>query len=85
MPLSFICDECVERSTESSNAMRFHARLVQLVNQPGRSRPARVDREYLRDRILASFIEAQSAWDNYREHLIQHGVVPAVRFRRVAA
>lgn len=43
-----------------------------------------VDPEYLRDRVLASFSEAQSAWDSYREHLDKHGLVPTVRSKRVA-
>jgi hypothetical protein len=42
------------------------------------------DPEYLKDRILASFSEAQSAWDSYREHLVKHGLVPTVGPKRVA-
>jgi len=85
MPLSFICHACEELAIEASTAIRLHARRVELANDPGRSRRARSDQEYLRDRILASFLEAQSAWDCYREHIIKHGVVPTVRSKMVAA
>jgi len=86
MPLSFICHRCEELAVEAKTAIRSHARQVELAIDPGRrSRRARVDQEYLRDRILASFREAQSAWDCYREHLSKHGVVPTVCSKRVAA
>jgi hypothetical protein len=30
-----------------------------------------------RARLLTSFNDAQSAWDAYREHPIEHGLLPA--------
>jgi len=27
--------------------------------------------------VTASFLEAQAAWDAYRDHLIEHGLLPA--------
>jgi hypothetical protein len=33
-------------------------------------------RQDFRARIIASFKEAQMAWDAYRDHLSEHGLLP---------
>jgi len=35
------------------------------------------ERQETAARVAASFKEAQSAWDAYREHHIQYGLIPA--------
>jgi len=34
-------------------------------------------RQDSRTKLAASFNDAQSAWDAYREHLIEHGILPS--------
>jgi len=57
--------------------MRRHAtdmsKAIQLVRNGGGSEE---QRQELTARLLASFDDAQSAWDTYREHLIEHGLLP---------
>jgi len=36
-------------------------------------------RQAFKARLLASFNDGQSAWDAYREHLIEHGLLPATK------
>jgi len=36
-------------------------------------------RQAFKTRLVASFNDAQSAWDAYREHLIEHELLPAPR------
>ena len=76
MPSTRICPDCERRLTEASQAMRRHAtdmsKAIQLVRNGGGSEE---QRQELTARLLASFDDAQSAWDTYREHLIEHGLL----------
>ena len=79
MPSTPICPGCERRLTEASQAMRRHATdmssaIQLLVRNGGGSEEQRQD---FKARLLASFNDAQSAWDAYREHLIMHGLLPA--------
>ena len=85
MPLSFLCHECNRRSTAASAAMRRHVKMVNVAIDQDRGQLDRMEQQELKDRILASFVEAQEAWDSYREHLVKHGVVSTVRSSRPAA
>jgi hypothetical protein len=76
MPLSFICYECDKLSNDANNAMHRHIRELRLAIQSRRS----VSLELL-EHFWASFFEAESAWDSYREHIHKHGVVPTMRSR----
>ena len=47
-----------------------------LVSNGGGSEEQRQD---FKARLLASLNDAQSAWDAYREHLREHGLLPAAK------
>jgi hypothetical protein len=40
-----------------------------------REKPSEEEREEFVAKLVASFNAAQSAWDTYREHLVQHGLL----------
>jgi hypothetical protein len=77
MPQVLICRGCEERLTKASNAMRRHASVmytaIQLV-QSGRTEELKKD---FTVSLLATLMDAESAWDTYRKHLIEHGLLPA--------
>ena len=85
MPLSFLCYECGKRSNAVSDAMRRHVKVVHVAIDQNGGQLDRIEQQELKDTILASFVEAQAAWDSYREHLVKHGVVSTVRSSRPAA
>jgi hypothetical protein len=69
-----ICPVCDQRLTDAANAMRRHGalttRAITLVRSGG---PTEEQREQFRTDLTATFWDAQSAWDAYRGHLIEHG------------
>ena len=79
MPLSFICYECDKLLNDVNNAMRRHITELHLALQSRRAATL----EHL-EHFWASFFEAESAWDSYREHIHKHGGVPTMRARRLA-
>ena len=74
-----ICPGCERRLAEASQAMRRHAtdmnRATQLLVRNGGG--GEEQRQDFKARLVASFNDAQSAWEAYREHLIEHGLLPA--------
>lgn len=79
LPIS-VCPGCERRLTEASQAIRRHAtdmsKAIQWVQNGGGSEE---QRQAFKARLLASFNDGQSAWDAYREHLIEHGLLPATK------
>ena len=71
------CYGCEERLTHATDAMRRHLTKMRTALDLARS-----DRLSDEQRLLftASLVEtlhqAQSAWDAYREHLAEHGLLP---------
>jgi hypothetical protein len=47
-------------------------RAIELTRSGGLTEEAKED---FRARLVASFNDAQSAWDTYRGHLIEHGIL----------
>src|SRR5881275_2823999 len=71
-----ICSECEQRLREASIAMLRHGAEMQTAIEMRRAeRPTQEQREDFTALLVASFNAAQSSWDNYREHLAQHGLV----------
>lgn len=57
--------------------MRQHASLMALAVEQFLSRePTEEEFRDYTEKITASFNEAQAAWDAYREHLKEHGLLP---------
>jgi hypothetical protein len=59
--------------TNAANAMRHHATQMLAAIHLAQTDLSEEQRQETGVRLAASFNEAQSAWDAYREHLIQHG------------
>jgi len=77
MPHTIVCLGCEGALDEASNALRRHASLMNKTFD--RVRRGKVPEEQisdLRGRLVESFNEAQSAWDTYRKHLAEHGLLP---------
>jgi hypothetical protein len=77
------CLVCDQRLAEVSKAMRRHESIMaQGALWLRMDEVTEERRQDFRARIIASFTEAQMAWDAYRDHLKEHGLLP---FFRVAA
>ena len=72
-----VCLECDVLLTESSNAMRRHAGdmtvAMFLIERGDVTEETRQD---FKAKLVASFKYAQSAWDAYCKHLMEHGILP---------
>ena len=75
-----VCVGCEKRMEEASNAMRRHAGQMNCALDSVRGgRLTEQERQDLKVSLSASFNEAESAWNAYREHLTEHGILPERR------
>jgi hypothetical protein len=78
MPTIRLCPSCEQFLATASDAMCRHAEdmhtAISLVDT-GLTEP-QVD-EY-KTKLIESFYDAQSAWDSYRAHLKEHGIMPVI-------
>ena len=85
MNRTIVCHGCDERLTKAATAMRRHAsemhKAIELAKADSVTDELR--KEYT-DSLIATLHDAQSAWDAYRSHLIEHGLLPALHSRDVA-
>ena len=80
MPQIVICQSCERLLAEASNALRRHASQMSTSLDVVRKGSTEEQVNNFRGWLVESFSEAQSAWDAYREHLIEHGLLsPAKR------
>lgn len=56
--------------------MRRHGSQMAAAIQLANTDLSEEERQGTAARLAESFNEAQSAWDTYREHLIEHGILP---------
>jgi len=78
-----VCRGCSRRLDEAANAMRAHANVMRQALDL--SRDGSMVEELRQDlttrlkstRLKSSFNDAQSAWDAYRQHMIEDGYLPA--------
>ena len=77
MPIR-ICPDCEQLLSAASDAMRRHAEdmrtALSLVSAT--LTDEEIDRYKLK--LIASFDDAQSAWEAYRAHLREHGIFPVI-------
>ena len=74
---TIVCLGCERVLDEASNALRRHASEMHTAFDFVRKGVATKEQvSDFRDQLVASFNEAQSAWDAYREHLAEHGPLP---------
>jgi hypothetical protein len=73
-----ICPGCEESLSTASDAIRRHAEDMQstLSLVPSELTEEQIDQYKIK--LIASFNEAQSAWDAYRAHLREHGILPVI-------
>ena len=71
------CLVCDERLAEVSKAIRRHESIMAQGALWLRMDEVTEERQQdFRVRVIASFTEAQMAWDAYRDHLKEHGLLP---------
>jgi hypothetical protein len=63
--------------TDAANAMRRHATQMLEAIQLAQTDLSEEERLETGAKLAASFSEAEGAWNVYREHLIQHGILSA--------
>jgi len=74
---TIICLGCGRVLDQASNAIRRHAKLMNTALGYVRKGVATEEQiSYFGSRLVESFNEAQTAWDAYREHLTEHGLLP---------
>ena len=85
MQQTIICHGCDERLTATTESMRHHATLMHdAIEEAKAGTLTEESYNYYRERLYATFDDAQLAWDDYRSHLIEHGLIPASRSRDAA-
>jgi hypothetical protein len=75
-----LCPKCEQALSDAANAMRRHAALMQRAEAVSVARgghPTEEQRQQFKSELVATFGDAQSAWDAYRNHLIEHGFLPS--------
>ena len=81
MPQTVICKDCEKKLSKASLALRRHASWMSRAMKLMQGGPTEEQVQEFRQMLAASFHDAQSAWDDYREHLIEHGLLPATELR----
>ena len=75
----------MKRLTAAATAMRRHATVMHEAIKDAKSESLtdELRKEYT-DSLRVTLNDAQAAWDAYRSHLVEHGLLPAVRSWNVA-
>jgi hypothetical protein len=74
-----ICPGCEQRLHNAADAIRHHAALMSRGVSFSRAEHPREELHQLKANLEATFNEAQAAWDAYRDHLIEHGILPPLQ------
>jgi len=82
---TILCHSCDDRLTEVSNAVRHHASVVHTSMELAKSDVTEEQWSVYEHNLVASFLEAQSSWDAYREHLMEHGLLRSTPSERDVA
>ena len=72
---TILCHSCDDRLTDVSNAVRHHGSVVHTAMEVAQGDITEEEWKGFKDNLAASFLEAHAAWDAYREHLIEHGLL----------
>jgi len=78
MPPIRICHECEQLLTTAANAMRRHAEEMHTAISFVQAGITEEQVDEHKIDLIASFNNAQSAWDTYRSHLREHGILPVI-------
>lgn len=86
MKFTIVCQGCDERLTATSTAMRRHATVMhEAIELAQADFLTDEQRKNFTASLIATLNDAQSAWDAYRSHLIEHGLPTALRSRDVSS
>ena len=72
------CPQCEIRLIEAANAMRRHGSQMTAAIEWARTDPSEEQKQEIKASVVASFKDAQAAWDVYPEHLRGHGILPSL-------
>jgi len=72
---TILCHSCDECLTEVSNAVRHHASVMHTAMEVAKGDVTEEQWKAFKDSLANSFLGAQAAWDAYREHLVEHGLL----------
>ena len=78
MPPIRVCHGCEQYLTTASDAMRRHAEDMRSAISSVQTGLTEEEIDQYKARLVASFNEAQSAWEAYRAHLREHGILPVI-------
>ena len=71
-----LCGDCDRKLLDASTTLRRHASEMNRALQLVRAGSVTEDQvQDLRNNVWASLNDAEAAWDTYRQHLIEHGLV----------
>jgi hypothetical protein len=71
------CDNCDHLMNNAAYAMRRHETQMAAARQLAKTDLSEEQRQEAITNLVASFYEAQRAWNAYRDHLREHGILPA--------
>lgn len=71
------CDNCDHLMDHVASAMRHHGSQMARARQLAKTDLNEEQRQEATTNLVASFDEAQRAWNAYRDHLREHGLLPA--------
>ena len=71
------CDGCDHLMSQVANAMRRHGSQMAAARELAKTDLSEEQRQEATTNLVASFNEAQRAWNAYRDHLRDHGLLPA--------
>ena len=77
MPRTVVCKDCEKKLPKASLALRRHTSWMSRSIKLMQGEPAEEQLNEFRQMLVASFRDSQSAWEDYREHLIEHGLLPS--------
>jgi hypothetical protein len=76
MPPTLICPVCDQRLRSASDAMRRHSSVMARAIALSQAEHTEEQRREFTANLVGTFNDAQVAWDVYRQHLVEHGIVP---------
>ena len=78
MPPIRVCPGCERYLTTASDAMRRHAEDMRSAISSVQTGLTEEEIDQYKVRLIVSFNAAQSAWQAYRAHLREHGILPVI-------
>ena len=78
MALIIACNDCDQKLTAAATAVRRHANMLHLAIELAKADSLTEEqRNDFKEDFFATLNDAQLAWDAYRSHLAEHGLLPA--------